>query len=291
MSLACMNGRRASWHADRTIAAMAHRSVLAITGACLLSMGFAQQGDAPAPKDAVFPLRTIEHHAFQAGEKLSYVLHYGWLNAGVATLELKADDQQVQGRSILHAVGKGESTGAFNAFYSVNDLYESRFDQKGVFPWVFTRRVSEGGYSISQDYLFLQHRHIVTTQEKKSYDVPGGVQDMLSAFYYARTIDYSAAQPGQEYAIPCFMDNKDWTLRMKYVGKETIKLRNGRYRCLRFQPVVQEGRVFKANDDLNVWITDDANHIPILAEAKVLVGSIKMELTDYAGLANPIAKL
>ncbi|MEO8733094.1 MAG: DUF3108 domain-containing protein, partial [Flavobacteriales bacterium] len=169
--------------------------------------------------------------------------------------------------------------------------YETRFDQEGVFPWVFTRRVSEGGYTISQDYLFLQHRHTVTTQEKKSFTVPANVQDMLSAFYYARTIDYSQAQQGQEFEIPCFMDNKEWTLRMKYIGTETIKLRNGKYRCLRFQPVVQEGRVFKGNDDLNVWITDDANHIPVLAEAKVLVGSIKMELTDYSGLANPIAKL
>lgn len=86
------------------------------------------------------------------------------------------------------------------------------------------------------------------------------------------------------------MDNKEWTLRMRYVGKETIKVRNGKYRCLKFQPVVQEGRVFKTNDDLNVWIADDANHVPVLAQAKVLVGSIKMELSGYEGLANPIAK-
>ena len=271
--------------------AMGHRSLLAIAGACLFTVGFAQKADAPPAKEAVFPLRTVEHHAFQAGEKLSYVLHYGWLNAGVATLELKKEDQEIEGRPVLHAIGKGESTGAFKAFYSVNDVYETRMDAEGGFPWVFTRRVSEGGYSVSQDYLFLQHRHSVTTQEKKSYAVPANVQDMLSAFYYARTIDYSQAEKGQEFSIPCFMDNKEWTLRMKYIGTETIKLRNGKYRCLRFQPVVQEGRIFKANDDLNVWITDDANHIPVLAEAKVLVGSIKMELTDYEGLANAIAKL
>ena len=87
------------------------------------------------------------------------------------------------------------------------------------------------------------------------------------------------------------MDNEEWNLRMRYVGKETIKLRNGKFRCLKFQPVVQQGRIFKANDDLNVWITDDANHIPVLAEAKVLVGSIKMELSSFEGLANPVAKL
>ena len=67
-------------------------------------------------------------------------------------------------------------------------------------------------------------------------------------------------------------------------------MRSGKYRCLKFQPVVQEGRVFKGNDDLNVCITDDGNRIPVLAQAKVIVGSIKMELSGYEGLVHPIAK-
>ncbi|MGV9011935.1 MAG: DUF3108 domain-containing protein [Flavobacteriales bacterium] len=270
---------------------MAHRSFLSIGAACVLSVGFAQKSPSPSPKDEVFPLRTVSHNAFQPGEKLTYVLHYGWLNAGEATLELKQGEREIEGRKVLHAVGKGQSTGAFKAFFNVDDRYETWFDQQGVFPWVFTRRVNEGGYSFSQDYLYLQHRRKVTTQENKTYDVPASAQDMLSAFYFARTMDYSNATPGQEYTIPCFMDNEEWNLRMRYVGKETIKLRNGKFRCLKFQPVVQQGRIFKANDDLNVWITDDANHIPVLAEAKVLVGSIKMELSSFEGLANPVAKL
>ena len=77
---------------------------------------------------------------------------------------------------------------------------------------------------------------------------------------------------------------------MRFSGRETIKLRNGKYRCLKFQPIVQEGRIFETNEDLNVWITDDGNHIPVLAQAKVLVGSIKMELHKYEGLVHPIAK-
>ena len=280
-----------SWYGNCTVRGMAHRSFLSIGAACLLSLGFAQKSPTPSPKDEVFPLRTISHSAFQPGEKLTYVLHYGWLNAGEATLELKEGDKEIEGRKVLHAIGKGVSTGAFKAFYKVDDRYDSYFDKEGVFPWVFNRRVDEGGYTFSQDYLYLQHRRKVTTQENKTYDVPASAQDMLSAFYFARTIDYSKAVPGQEFTIPCFMDNEEWNLRMRYIGKETIKLRNGKYRCLKFQPVVQEGRIFKANDDLNVWITDDANHIPVLAEAKVLVGSIKMELSSYEGLANPVAKL
>lgn len=281
-----------AWYGNCKLAGMARRSVLSLGAALAFSLGFSQKGAAPTVTDKgeVFPLRTVQHDAFRPGEKLTYVLHYGWLNAGQATLELKEADRDVQGRSVWHAVGKGESTGAFKSIFKVNDRYETWFDKEGVFPWVFTRRVDEGGYTISQDYLYLQHRRMVSTQDKRTFDVPASAQDMLSAFYYARTLDFSQAAPGQEYVIPCFMDNEVWNLRMRYVGKETIKLRNGKFRCLKFQPVVQEGRIFKANDDLNVWITDDGNHIPVLAQAKVLVGSIKMELTAYEGLAHPVAR-
>lgn len=271
---------------------MAQRSLIATTAACALSFGFAQSGSAPAPATApkLNVLRTVDHNAFAPGEKLSYVLHYGWLNAGTATLELKEYPRDIGGRKVLHAVGVGRSTGAFSSFYKVDDRYETFFDRDGVFPYTFVRRVDEGGYTFSQDYTFMQRRGQVTTQEKKTYAVPAHVQDMLSAFYFARTIDFRQAKPGEVFTIETFLDNELWPLRMRYIGKETVKLRNGKYRCLKFQPVVQEGRIFKGNDDLNVWITDDANRIPVLAQAKVLVGSIKMELSAYEGLANPLAR-
>lgn len=272
---------------------MAQRSVIATTAACLFSFGFAQNSAAPADpagSPEFTTLRTLQHSAFGPGEKLTYVLHYGWLNAGVATLELK-EAQDVGGRKVLHAVGLGESTGAFKTFYKVEDRYETYMDREGVFPYLFVRRVNEGGYTINQDYTFMQRRGKVVTQEKKTFDVPAHVQDMLSAFYYARALDYSNAKPGDIFTIPTFVDNEKWDLKIQYMGKETIKLRNGKYKTLKFRPVVQEGRIFKTNDDLNVWITDDGNRIPVLAQAKVLVGSIKMELSGYEGLANPIAKL
>jgi hypothetical protein len=279
---------------------MTRKSLFLLVGVALFTSGLAQGRKQPAPggpgtpvpavAPGTFPLRSLPHTAFKPGEKLTYVLHYGFVNAGEATLELRETDMKMLDRPMLQAVGKGRSLGAFNTFYKVNDHYETYFDRDGVFPWIFMRRVSEGGYEFSQDYAYLQNLHQVNTQKKQTHAVPAHVQDMLSAFYYARTIDYSKAKPGDEFSIDCFLDDEIWPLKMRYVGKETIKLRSGKYRCLKFQPVVQQGRIFKTNDDLNVWVTDDANHIPVLAQAKVLVGSIKMELSSYEGLMNPVAK-
>ncbi len=263
-----------------------------LIGTLMLGLG-PGRAQAPVPVATTVgsdALRSIRHNAFQPGEKLTYVVHYGLMDAGEAVLELHESDLRMEGRPLLHAKGVGRSLGAFNLFYKVDDRYDTWFDRDGVFPWIFKRSVSEGGYNFTQDYVYLQHMQVVTTQKQRTHAVPMHVQDMLSAFYYARTLDLSDIAPGQEFTIPCFLDDELWPLRMRYVGRETIKIRSGRYRCLKFQPVVQEGRIFASNEDLNVWITDDGNRIPVLAQAKVLVGSIKMELRAHEGLAHPIAR-
>jgi hypothetical protein len=114
---------------------------------------------------------------------------------------------------------------------------------------------------------------------------------MLSAFYAARALDLGAAKPNETYAINCFMDKEVWPLKIKFICRETITTELGTFKTLKFRPIVQKGRVFKHEEDLNVWITDDKNHIPIKGQADVLVGSIKAELTSYSGLANPVSKV
>jgi len=272
---------------------MARSTTFMLAGLAWLTMSFGQARTTTSTSTGAKTynqLRDLKYDAFKPGEKLTYVIHYGWVNAGEAVVELKESTRDIAGRKVLMAVGKGRSLGAFNTFYKVDDHYETHFDAKGVFPYAFIRRVSEGGYNFSQDYVYNQYKGEVTTQKDQTHKVPASVQDMLSAFYYARTLDFANVKEGDVFTIETFFDDELWPLRMKYMGKETIKLRNGKFRCLKFQPVVQEGRVFKGNNDLNVWITDDGNRIPVLAQAKVLVGSIKMELSNYEGLSHPIAK-
>jgi len=236
-------------------------------------------------------LRTIDHNAFKAGEKLTYVVHYGFVNAGEAVIELKESKKKIRGRKVLHAVGTGVTLGAFNWFYKVNDRYETYFDEEGVFPWMFVRRVDEGGFIINQDYTYDQHKQEVKTEKGKTFEVTPHIQDMLSSFYFARTMDFSKAKKGDVFIFDCFTDEEIFPLRMRYLGKEVVEIRSGKYRCLKFSPIVQEGRVFEEDEDLLMWLTDDGNMIPILAKAKVVVGSIKCELTSYEGLTHPISKV
>ncbi len=234
-------------------------------------------------------IRNINNHAYTAGEKLEYRLHYGVISAGTAKLEVNKIDKKIAGRDIYHIVGTGKSKGAFDWFFKVRDRYETFMDINGAFPWAFVRNVNEGGYKIKQQYKFFQSKNKIDNGKGKTFDAPAGIQDMLSSFYYARTIDYTNAKDGEIFTIWSFVDDKIWPLKIRFKGREIIKVSGKKYRAMKFHPVIQTGRLFKHEEDVTVWISDDANKIPLLAEGKVMVGAVKMELTKATGLANPSA--
>jgi hypothetical protein len=229
--------------------------------------------------------------AFKPGEVLTYKLHYGIINAGVAVLEVKPDVLNINGRKVYHIVGNGYTTGTTDWFFKVRDRYETYMDKDALLPWLFVRRVDEGGYKFSQDYVFNHYTKKVDIGNNQKYDVPAGVQDMVSAFYAARNLDLSNAKPGDEFTVPCFVDKEIWPLKIRYTGKEVIDTEIGDIRALKFQPIVQKGRIFKKDEDLTVWISDDLNHIPLRAKADILIGSVKMDITATRNLANPSARV
>jgi hypothetical protein len=208
---------------------------------------------------AQVPLRKITNTAFGVNEILEYRIHYGFVDAGEATLEVTPDMKQMGNRSCFHIVGKGKTTGAFDWFFKVRDQYESYVDADAMIPWLFVRRVNEGGYKINQNVSFNHYKNTAAS-EKKTIITPSHTQDLISAFYYARTM-----------------------------GKETVKTSMGKFRCIVFKPYLLEGRVFKEKEGMTLWVSDDKNKIPIRVEAVVLVGSIKMDLKGYKGVASPLS--
>lgn len=235
--------------------------------------------------------KKVQNKAFKPGEKLIYRLTYGVFDAGEATLTVSETEKTVAGRKLWRVRGVGKTISAFEWFYKVNDLYESYVDAEAMMPWMFVRRVDEGGFKINQDYTFFQHKNKVETEEGKTYDVPDQVQDMISAFYFARTLDYDNAKVGDIFTVNIFLDNELYPTKIKYLGKEVIRIRKGKFRCHKFAPVVIEGRTFNSSEDLTVWVSDDENKIPILAKANIKVGSLKMHLVGWDGLANSLARV
>lgn len=248
----------------------------------------------PTKADSAITIRTavlpkVSHSAFSKGEKLSYELSYGWIDAGEAVIEISNQSHYIDDREVLHVIGTGTSKGAFDWFFKVRDRYETYLDAEGVFPWRFVRNIHEGGFELKQDYQFNPIEGKVVTDKDQEFEVPFGVQDMISSFYRARANDYSKVKPGDIFEFKAFVDNEVWPLKIKYLRDEEIEVEDITYDCMVFVPVVQSGRIFKNEEDMKVWITKDKNKIPVFASAEVLVGSIDMKLKSYEGLSNPVA--
>lgn len=263
---------------------------LAIAAIGLAFFARSESGD-PIEEGNFKEFDVVENNAFKPGEKLVYRFTYGLFDAGEAILSVDETEKMVRGRKLWRVRGIGKTISAFEWFYKVNDRYESYIDAQSLFPWIFVRRVDEGGYIIEQDYTFFQHKNVVDNGEGKKFSVPDMVQDMISAFYYARTLDFDQAVKGDRFLVNIFLDDELYPTEIKYKGKEVIRTRTGKYRCHKFAPVVQEGRVFGSEEDLTVWITDDENKIPIMAKANLKVGSMKMHLVGWDGLSNKMARI
>jgi hypothetical protein len=235
-------------------------------------------------------LSRVDNQAFKPSEVLEYRVHYGFVDAGVAKLEVDPVVKNIGGRSCYRVVGTGKSVGAFDWFFKVRDHYESYIDAESLVPWLFIRRIEEGGYSKKQNVSF-NHYKKTATSEKKTITTPGQVQDLISAFYYARTLDFTNAAVGDTFLINCYLDDETFPMVIKYTGKQKIKTKAGTFQCIVFKPFLLEGRVFKEKEGMTVWVTDDKNRIPVRAQAEILVGSIKMDLTKYSGLSHPISAL
>ncbi len=229
----------------------------------------------------------VTNEAFRPGEKLKFRVHFGFIDAGEVTMEIADHYEKFGIRNCMHIVGLGRTKGAFDWFFKIRDRYETYLDQEAIVPWFFIRRINEGSYSFSEDVSFNHFKNTSTTP-RGTFPVPAQVQDLVSAYYFSRTFNTTAIKEGDILPINAFLDDKILPLNIKYIGREEIKTNLGKFSCLKFKPMLAEGRVFKESETMTLWITDDKNHIPIRLEAEIVVGSIKMDLSEYSGLANPV---
>jgi hypothetical protein len=229
-----------------------------------------------------------KERAFEVGEWFKFRMHYGIVNAGYVTLEVKEDVRN--NKKVYHAIGKGYTTGVTNWFFPVNDTYESYFDKENGNPYQYVRKIDEGGYQKNQEGFFDQQEHKVLVKDyrnktENSFTVPINVQDILSTFYYLRNHPaVDKLKVGESITVDMFFDDETTKLKLKFIGREDLETKFGTIPAMIFRPYVQAGRIFKEQESLTVWISDDDNKIPLRIKASLKVGSIKADLDGFKGL-------
>lgn len=229
--------------------------------------------------------------AFKSGEWLKFRIHYGWLNASYATLQVKTSE--IDSVPVYHVVGRGETTGFASIFFKVDDTYESYFSKQDGKPYKFVRKLNEGGYTKDVEINFDHENDEAVLNDKKNnkkfnFTIQDSIQDLISAFYYIRNnFDFDDLVENESIELNMLFDDDGvFKFKLMYLGKEVVKTKYGKVECLKFRPYVQSGRVFKEKESLSLWVSNDLNKIPIRIKANLSVGSIKVDLDGYNGLKN-----
>jgi len=245
-------------------------------------------GSAGVPPDTTTPFtpERVENRAFRVGERLVFDVNYGFITAGEAIIQIPRIER-VRDRDAYRVEFLVNSLPSFSWIYKVEDRYLTFIDTAWLLPHRFEQHIREGSYS--RDFVadFDRERRLAVTTEGEFPILPE-VQDILSAFFYARTIDYSSMGPGDSILLYNYYRDKYYELMIRVLGRQELEVAAGTFRTIVVEPVVKEGGLFKSEGRIVIWLTDDELKVPVRVNTKVVIGSIDSELREYSGLAGPL---
>lgn len=234
----------------------------------------------------------IRNTSFQANESISYNVFYSvmglYVNAGNANFSVSL--QNINNRTAYHVVGKGSSNPSYDWIFKVRDTYESYIDTATMKPLKFIRNIEEGGYKKYENITFNHESNSAVTTEGV-FKVPNCIQDVISSIYYARNIDFNKYKPEDRIPFTMFLDNEVYNLYIRYMGKEVIKTKYGKFKAIKFKPLLVKGTLFEGGEKMTVWVSDDPNHIPLRIESPIVVGSVKVDMMQYRNLRYPLSSM
>ncbi|MFA6946059.1 MAG: DUF3108 domain-containing protein [Pedobacter sp.] len=232
-------------------------------------------------------LQNVKEPVFKSGENLSYRLRYGFITAAEALIRVEETDVKFDNKPVYHLLAEGRTAGSFNVFYKVRNRYDSYVDRENLSPYLYTENIREANYRRSDKARFYQDEKKIVSN-KGTFKGNGQTFDVISAYFFARSLDISKLKQGDKFSLDYFLDDGVSKLIIQYVGKERIKTALGTFNCIKFSPSIQPGRIFRKDSKLYLWITDDANRIPVKAQVEILVGSVTLELLSAEGLKYPL---
>ena len=252
--------------------------ILLVTGLCCLSF-----------KSGNEDLCELKNTAFKADEEVKMKVFYSaiglYIGAGEASFTTSLE--RFNGKPVYHFVGEGKTYPAFDNFFKVRDRYESYVDTTTLLPYRFVRNVDEGGYKKYNNVTFNQSANTAVSTNGV-FKITDCMQDVVSMVYCARNINFDKYKPDDKIPFDMFLDDEVYHLYIRYLGKEKIKTRYGRFNAIKIKPLLIKGTIFEGGEKMNAWLSDDANHLLLRAESPISVGSIKVDMMSYKNLRYPL---
>ncbi|MES2519592.1 MAG: DUF3108 domain-containing protein [Bacteroidota bacterium] len=236
--------------------------------------------------------RVIEQSSFTTGEHIEYRVHYGFVNAAEAIVDVDDKFQNANGRQCYKVNIVARTVGMTDWFTKVRDIWTSYIDSAMILPQQFYQKKQEGTYKNEQRIIFNHNTNTAKqydlddVTEKKTYKVPDNIQDVVSGYYFLRTIDFSKMDIGESVPVIFFFEGEVYNMHLKYRGKEVLKTKFGKINTFKITPQLPKNNFFQDEESVKLWVTNDANKIPVRAEVELKIGSIALDIRKFSGLRN-----
>ena len=246
-------------------------------------------------RQKVYPV--VKNESFSKGEQLDYKVSFLGLTVGKAITKVDAKSYNINSRPCFKIDAFGETTG-ISWIYKVKDNWGAYIDTAAMITHISYRKIRENDYRkdelVNFDHAEKKAKVKVMNKETgvyesvNDYDIPENATDLVGGFIQMRFFDFKKIKLGDTLAISGFFEDTSYKLRIMYKGKETISTRMGKIPCRIMVPIMPDNKLFNGENSISVWISDDANKIPVKIQAKMFIGHTGLELVSFRGLRNPI---
>ncbi len=236
--------------------------------------------------------RRVPNNSFGPGEHMEYRVHYGFLNAAEAIVDVSPTLYKVNDRPCYRVNVDGRTVGAFDLVTRIRDTWRSYIDTSAILPQRFYTNLQENNYRKEENVTFNHETNTVKAEEQTERDVfkvPDNVHDLISGYYFLRTIDFNKINPGQVIEVPAFYDDTIYNMKVRYRGKDVVKTKHGKINVIKLNPVLPPGnKMFKEEESIRIFVSDDTNKVPVKVEVDLWIGSMAMDLKQNSGLKQPL---
>ena len=227
----------------------------------------------------------------QSGEVLQYEVTYEWgliyLRAGDVTFRVQ-DTCFLDGSKGWHFQGYGQSKPWWNWFYPVNSTYTS-ITTDSLSSLFFSRVGIEGSHEYDRRYSATDHGFSLKfgandeRQDSVMIEGDGMARDVMSAVHWCRQLDWNHVQVSSVIPMEFILDGAAHSSHVRFLGKRVWKHPKTQevHPCIVFKPLLVEGTVFKAGEDMTIYVSDDERRLPLFIETQLAVGSVRIYLVNH----------
>lgn len=275
-------------------------------GGCFVALAVLSAASTPTAADDALaalppsqPIRPQIQIPFQEGENFKFVIRWGAITGGYSTLSILEPDD-IAGHKALHLVSEAHSTGLVNTIYPVNDRNEAWLNTQDFSSLRYEKHIREGKYHVHEIVVLDQVLHKFFRNEWREGraqpewsegPIPANVLDIFGSLYYVRCLPLEV---GKSFTIDVQSGEKVWPLVVKIKRRQRIKVKAGKFDCFLVEPILRQPGIFiSKGKKMEVWLTADDRHIPVLMRAEVFIGHVSAELVSMPGpsLSSRIAAL